>query len=75
MLVGGSLCKSVKSTLVDLLENRIPTVPSFPSNATLIFDGMVILQKLSLELKTFGEISDYILQRIGGGGRLVFFQY
>ena len=67
----GSLCKSVKSMLMDFMENDIPIVPSQFS----FFDGMVILQKLSLELKIVGEISAYILQRIVniGVGRLVFF--
>lgn len=67
----GSLWKSVKSMLMDFMENDIPIVPSQLS----FFDGMVILQKLSLELKIVGEISAYILQRIVNIGvrRLVFF--
>ena len=71
----GSLRRSVESKLMVFLENDIRIGPSLPSNTIFIFDGMAIFQKLSPELKIFGEILDEILQWIfiEGGGKLLFF--
>ena len=71
----GTLRKSVKSKLLDFLEKDILQVESLLSGTVFIFDGMVMFQKLPPQLKTFGEISDYILRTIvkEGDGRWVFF--
>ena len=45
-----------------------------PFNSPKIYDGMVLFQKLPPDLVTFGDISDYILNKImQGGSRICFF--
>ena len=46
---------------------------AIPENCTQIFDGMVWLQKLLKTLKTFGDISDYILKELLHGSTGVTF--
>ena len=44
----GLLGKTSKSKLSQQLEQRIPVTEKYPENATSIFDGMVVLQKLKI---------------------------
>ena len=58
----GTLFKSQKSKLFNYVADQIPLV-SKPSNIVHLYDGMVLFQKLPT-LTTFGDISDYILQKL-----------
>ena len=40
--------KTVKAKLSQQLEQRIPVTEKYPENATGIFDGMIVLQKLKI---------------------------
>ena len=69
-----TLRKTVKSKLFQSLIPSIPTMLTYPSNTPPIFDGMVLLQKLPPTLKTFGEVSDYLLKQIvNNSSRISFF--
>ena len=71
---GGSLRKTQKSKLFQHLESSIVSCVAIPENCPQIFDGMVLLQKLPKMLKTFGDISDYILKKVlRGPARAAFF--
>ena len=70
----GTLRKTQKSKLFQHLKSSIVTCVAIPENCPQIFDGMVLLQKLPKILKTFGDISDYILKKlIHGSTRVAFF--
>ena len=70
----GTLRKTQKSKLFQHLKSSIVTCVTIPENCPQIFDGMVLLQKLPKILKTFGDISDYILKKlIHGSTRVAFF--
>lgn len=63
----GAFAKTVKSKLLDAVEKDVadPFVAQLPDNCVRIFDGMVIIQQLSsIHLETFGEMSEYVLNRI-----------
>ena len=60
----GSIYKSVKSKLLQSLEKDIPSLAEVPTNSTLIYDGMCVIQQLPSSLDTFGTISDFVLRRI-----------
>ena len=60
----GSIYKSVKSKLLQSLEKDIPSLAEVPTNSTLIYDGMCVIQQLPSGLDTFGTISDFVLRRI-----------
>ena len=62
--VTSTLCKTAKSKLFNHLKKPVLTIATIPPNTTKIFDGMVLLQKLPPTLKTFRDISDYILNKI-----------
>ena len=59
-----TLRKTVKSKLFQFLVQSITTVLTYPNNTPAIFDGMVLLKKFPLSLKTFGKVSDYLLKKI-----------
>ena len=63
----GTLAKTTKVNLFHSLEALIPITSLCPSNYPVIFDGMVLLQKIPSTFKTFGEISDYLLRKILSG--------
>ena len=66
--------KTQKSKLFQHLKSPIASCVAIPKNYPQIFDGMVLLQKLSKILKTFGDISDYILKKLlHGSTRVAFF--
>ena len=70
----GTLRKTQKSKLFQHLKSSIVTCVTIPENCPQIFDGMVLLQKLPKILKTFGDISDYILRKLlHGSTRVAFF--
>ena len=70
----GTLRKTQKSKLFQHLKSSIVTCVTIPENCPQIFDGMVLLQKLPKILKTFGDISDYILKKfLHGSTRVAFF--
>ena len=60
----GTLSKTVKSKLLAELSKSIPQVTLLLENTVSIFDGMVLFQKLLSTLVTFGDIGDYLLQKI-----------
>ena len=64
-LPDGGLVKTVKSKLLNLVEDGIPLTEEFPSNSCIIYDGMVILQQVdAVKLTTFGDLSDTVISRI-----------
>ena len=70
--VTSTLCKTAKSKLFNHLKKLVPTAATIPPKIPKIFDGMVLFQKLPPTLKTFGYISDYILNKIRKGDTLAF---
>ena len=60
----GTLSKTVKSKLFAGLSKSIPQVTLLLKNTVSIFGGMVLFQKLPSTLVTFGDIGDYLLQKI-----------
>ena len=50
-----------------ILEPSISQVTVVPDNGPYIYDGMVLLQKLPPNLTTFGDVSDYLLQKLVKG--------
>ncbi|CAB4012350.1 Hypothetical predicted protein [Paramuricea clavata] len=63
----GSLTKTVKSKLLNAIENDVDdaTVSALPDECVRVYDGMIIIQQLpSVCLATFGDISEYVLKRI-----------
>ena len=70
----GTLSKTVKSKLLAELSKSIPQVTLLLENTVSIFDGMVLFQKLPSTLVTFGDIGDYLLQKIyKNPSRIAFF--
>ena len=69
----GTLRKTQKLKLFQYLESSIISCVALPENCSQIFDGMVLLQKLPKILKTFGDISDYILRKLLCGSTQVAF--
>ena len=71
---GRTLRKTQKSKLFQHLKSSIVSCVAMPENCPQIFDGMVLLQMLPKILKTFGDISDYILKKLlHGSTRVAFF--
>ena len=69
-----TLKKTQKSKLFQHLMSSIVSCVAIPKKCPQIFDGMVLLQKLPKILKTFGDISDYILKNLlHGSTRVAFF--
>ena len=60
----GSIYKSVKSKLLNELEDRIPVLSAIPPKNARIYDGMCIIHQLSTGLETFGDLSERVLKRI-----------
>ena len=60
----GSIYKSVKSKLLNELEDRIPVRSAIPQKNARIYDGMCIIHQLSTGLETFGDLSERVLKRI-----------
>ena len=60
----GELSKTAKSKLFAELSKSILQVTLLLQNTVSIFDGMVLFQKLPSTLVTFGDIGDYLLQKI-----------
>lgn len=70
----GSLAKTIKSKLFSCLTEYVQRVDEAPENTANIFDGMVLFQKLPPTLTTFGEIADYLIEKITRGNcRVAFF--
>ncbi|MEL7340934.1 MAG: hypothetical protein AAGM67_10640, partial [Bacteroidota bacterium] len=71
----GTLVKTTKSKLLNVVEEGIETLEALPIGTVLVFDGMVILQQLKPEsMSTFGDISAHILARIlTGNANTVYF--
>ena len=70
----GTLSKTVKSKLFSGLSKSIPQVTLLLKNTVSIFGGMVLFQKLPSTLVTFGDIDDYLLQKIyKNPSRIAFF--
>ena len=60
----GTLRKTQKAKLFQHLKLSVVSCVAIPKNCPQIFDGMVLLQKLPKILKTFGDISDYLLKKL-----------
>ena len=52
----GSICKSVKSKLLNVLEDRVPVLGTIPPKAAQIYDGMCIIQQLPTGLETLARV-------------------
>ena len=66
--VDGSRRKNDKSKLFQHLSKDLKMIDTIPENCPKIFDGMVLLQKLPHKMmKTFGDISQYILKKVISG--------
>ena len=60
----GSIYKSIKSKLLNVLEDRIPVLSTIPPGTARIYDGMCIIQLLPTSLETFGNLSECILKNV-----------
>lgn len=62
----GSLAKTDKSALMDLLETKGGDclVDKVPSDGAILFDGMAVIQAIRSRPSTFGELAETILQYI-----------
>ena len=60
----GNIYKSVKSKLLNIVEEKIDRAEDIPAMAARIYDGMCIIQQLPSGIETFGELSKYALKRI-----------
>ncbi|XP_047132181.1 uncharacterized protein LOC124811086 [Hydra vulgaris] len=78
-LPDGSFVKTNKMNLLCAIESSVDRehfeefVSQVPQNAAHVFDGMAILQQLAnIKLKTFGDISEFILNLILKGSTIYF---
>lgn len=62
----GSLAKTDKSALLDLLETKGGDclVDKVPADGAILFDGMAVIQAIQSRTNTFGELAETILQYI-----------
>ena len=60
----GNLNKTVKSKLLQTLQDKTETRHARLATNPNIFDGMVLLQKTPPTLQTFGDLSYYLLQKL-----------
>ena len=63
----GSMNKTMKSKLFNHLVQSLSILDDCPLDVPSIYDGMVLLQKLPPNLGSFGEVSDYLLNKVIGG--------
>eukprot|EP00794_Sanderia_malayensis_P021369 gene21369-23451_t len=67
-LPDGGLAKTVKSKLLSALESDVPSLEMLPDDTVYVYDGMVLLQQLdAIHLDTFGDISDFLFNRVSKG--------
>ena len=59
-----TLRRTAKTEFFNHLKSSIEMVEEIPENTPSIYDGMVVFQKLLPTLASFGDTSDYILQKI-----------
>ena len=57
----GSIYKSVKSKLLNVLGDKVPVLGLIPPKAARIYDGMCIIQQLPTGLETFGNLSGFFV--------------
>ena len=67
-----TLCKTAKNELFKFLKISLGTVSVIPMNTPKIYDGMVLFQKLPATLSTFGNISDFLINKIVKGSCRVY---
>ncbi|XP_061913285.1 uncharacterized protein LOC133656293 isoform X2 [Entelurus aequoreus] len=62
----GSLAKTDKSALMNILENKDKDclVQQVPSDGAILFDGMAVIQAMHSKPATFGELADNLLQYV-----------
>ena len=60
----GNIYKSVKSKLLNALEDKIQVLDTVPPKTARVYDGMCLIQQLPSGLETFGALSEYVLKRI-----------
>ena len=60
----GRIYKSVKSKLLNAIEERIETGDKVPSKSARIYDRMCIMHQLPKYLETFGDLPSYVLKTI-----------
>lgn len=65
-IADGSLAKTNKSALLDLLETKVGDclVGKVPADGAILFDGMAVIQYIRSIPGTFGELAETILQYI-----------
>ena len=70
----GSLTKTVKSKLFQVIQDQIKVLSTSMRNTPSIFDDMMLLQKIPSTLEMFGALSDYLLNRaLRGSCRVAYF--
>ncbi|XP_061915901.1 uncharacterized protein LOC133658193 [Entelurus aequoreus] len=62
----GSLAKTDKSALMNILENKDKDclVQQVPSDGAILFDGMAVIQAMHSKPATFGELADNLPQYV-----------
>ena len=69
-----TLCKTAKNELFKLLKISLETISVIPMNKPKIYYRMVLFQKLPATLSMFGNISDFLINKIVKGScRVCFF--
>ena len=68
-----TLCKTAKNELFKFLKISLGTVSMIPMNTPKTYDGMVLLEKLPATLSTFGDIFDFLINKIVKGNCKVCF--
>ena len=60
----GEMWSTPKNKIIKEIEKEIPLTTSSPENTVRNFDAMVLIQQLPEGVNTFGDLSNYILNRI-----------
>ena len=68
-----TLCKTAKNEFFEFLKISLGTASMIPMNTPKIYDGMVLFQKLPATLSMFGDISDFLINKIVKGSCKVCF--
>ena len=68
-----TFCKREKNELFKFLKISLGTVSVIPVNTPKTYDGMVLFQKLPATLSTFGDIYDFLINKIVKGSCRIYF--
>ena len=70
----GEMRKTCKSTLLQILEKGVDPEKQIDDETTTVLDGIALVRKIKTSGKTFGEMSDILLQTVlnhGGNSRKI----